>query len=32
MVREYLAESSYVKRWAPGGKGQGGDGVTIVEL
>jgi DNA mismatch repair protein MutS2 len=32
IVREYLAESSYVKRWAPGGKGQGGDGVTIVEL
>ena len=32
IVREYLAASPYVKRWAPGGKGQGGDGVTIVEL
>ena len=32
IVREYLAASSYVRRWAPGGKGQGGDGVTIVEL
>jgi DNA mismatch repair protein MutS2 len=32
IVREYLAASPYVKRWAPGGKGQGGDGVTIVEI
>ena len=32
VVREYLAASPYVRRWAPGGKGQGGDGVTIVEL
>ena len=32
IVRDYLAASAYVKRWAPGGKGQGGDGVTIVEL
>jgi len=32
IVREYLAASPYVKRWAPGGKGQGGDGVTIVDL
>jgi DNA mismatch repair protein MutS2 len=32
IVRDYLAASPYVKRWAPGGKGQGGDGVTIVEL
>jgi DNA mismatch repair protein MutS2 len=32
IVREYLAASPYVRRWAPGGKGQGGDGVTIVEL
>jgi len=32
IVRDYLAASPYVKRWAPGGKGQGGDGVTIVDL
>ncbi|MBC8131910.1 MAG: Smr/MutS family protein, partial [Deltaproteobacteria bacterium] len=32
IAREYLAASAYVRRWAPGGKGQGGDGVTIVEL
>jgi DNA mismatch repair protein MutS2 len=32
VVRAYLAASPYVRRWAPGGKGQGGDGVTIVEL
>jgi len=32
IVRDYLAASPYVKRWAPGGKGQGGDGVTIVEI
>jgi DNA mismatch repair protein MutS2 len=32
VVREYLAASPYVRRWAPGGKGQGGDGVTIVEI
>lgn len=32
IVREYLAASPYVRRWAPGGKGQGGDGVTIVEI
>ncbi len=32
IVREYLAASPYVRRWAPGGKGQGGDGVSIVDL
>ncbi|MES1205042.1 MAG: Smr/MutS family protein [Pseudomonadota bacterium] len=32
IVRAYLAASPYVRRWAPGGKGQGGDGVTIVEI
>ena len=32
IVRAHLAVSSYVRRWAPGGKGQGGDGVTIVEI
>jgi DNA mismatch repair protein MutS2 len=32
VVREYLAASPYVRRWAAGGKGQGGDGVTIVDL
>ena len=32
IVRAYLAASPYVRRWAVGGKGQGGDGVTIVEL
>ena len=32
LVREYLAASTYVRRWAVGGKGQGGDGVTVVEV
>jgi DNA mismatch repair protein MutS2 len=32
VVRDYLAASPYVRRWAPGGKGQGGDGVTVVEI
>jgi DNA mismatch repair protein MutS2 len=32
VVRAHLASSPYVRRWAPGGKGQGGDGVTVVEI
>jgi DNA mismatch repair protein MutS2 len=32
IVRAHLAASSYVRRWAPGAKGQGGDGVTVVEV
>jgi DNA mismatch repair protein MutS2 len=32
IVRDYVARSAYVRRWSPGGKGQGGDGVTIIEL
>jgi DNA mismatch repair protein MutS2 len=32
IVRDFLADSPYVKRWAPGGKGQGGDGVSVVEI
>jgi DNA mismatch repair protein MutS2 len=31
-VREQLARSVYVRRSQPGGKGQGGDGVTVIEL
>lgn len=31
-VREYLVSSPYVKRWRPGGRGQGGDGVSVVEI
>ena len=31
-IREHLAGSRYVRRFQPGGKGQGGDGVTVVEL
>lgn len=31
-VREQLARSAYVRRSQPGGKGQGGDGVTVVDL
>ena len=32
IVRELVLRSPYVRRWAPGQKGQGGDGVTVVEL
>ena len=32
IVRELMVHSPYVRRWAPGEKGQGGDGVTVIEL
>ncbi|HET6146267.1 MAG TPA: Smr/MutS family protein [Polyangia bacterium] len=32
VVRELVKNSPYVRRWAPGGKGQGGDGVTVIDL
>ncbi|HXI55600.1 MAG TPA: Smr/MutS family protein, partial [Polyangia bacterium] len=31
-VREHLSRSHYVRRFQPGGKGQGGDGVTVIDL
>ncbi|MEW5822065.1 MAG: endonuclease MutS2 [Cyanobacteriota bacterium] len=31
-VRDYLANSPYVKDFRPGGEGEGGDGISIVEL
>jgi DNA mismatch repair protein MutS2 len=31
-VRDYLNNSAYVERHQPGGKGQGGDGATVVAL
>jgi DNA mismatch repair protein MutS2 len=32
IVRDYVIRSPYVRRWIPGGKGQGGDGVIVIEL
>jgi DNA mismatch repair protein MutS2 len=32
IVRELVKDSPYVRRWLPGAKAQGGDGVTVIEL
>ncbi len=32
VIREYLNRSPYVRRWTPGSKAQGGDGVSVIEL
>jgi DNA mismatch repair protein MutS2 len=31
-IRRYLSRHSQVSSWAPGGPGEGGDGVTVVEV
>ncbi|MDY0060540.1 MAG: Smr/MutS family protein [Myxococcota bacterium] len=31
-VREYLESSPYVRRWRPGGRTEGGDGVSVIWL